>query len=127
MDLIWMVKTYKAQCDACNADFTVKYGSKNKRKIIHETYSCPQCNNLFSLSNNDDEFKCPNCGDTNLIRYNMNKEENMDYYKRMYDEQLLPQKKYDEIMDFWETVKSDECPKCGTHNLVWSLLEEQKI
>jgi len=121
-----MVKTYKAQCNACDESYTVNYGSKNKRKIIYETYSCPQCNNLFSLSNNDN-FKCPTCENTNLIRYNMNKEENMAYYKRMYDEQLLPQKKYDEIMEFWETVKSDECPKCGKHELVWSLIEEQKI
>jgi DNA-directed RNA polymerase subunit M/transcription elongation factor TFIIS len=122
-----MVKTYKAQCNACDAEFTVKYGSKNKRKIIFETFSCPQCKNLFSLSNNDKEFSCPTCGNTDLIRYNMNKIENITYYKKMYNEQVLPQEKYEEIIDFWKNVKSDECPKCGKHELVWSLLQTQKI
>lgn len=121
MDLIWMVKTYKAHCNACSEEYTVKYGSKNKRKIIYETYSCPRCNNLFSISNTGDQFHCPSCGNTNLIRYNMNKEENIAYYNRMYKEQLLPQEKYDEIIDFWKNVKCDECPKCGKHELVWSL------
>lgn len=122
-----MVRSYKVQCNACNAEFTVEYGSKNKRKIIYETYSCPECQNLFSLSNNENEFKCPDCGNTHLIRYNMNKKENLAYYKKMYDQQLLPQEKYDEIIEFWEKVKSNECPKCGKHDLVWSLLEEQKV
>lgn len=124
MDLIWMVKKYKAQCKSCDADFTVKYGTKNKRKIIYETYSCPICNNLFSISNQNQNFSCPKCGNDNLIRYNMNKEENMSYYRKMYKENLLPQEKYDEIMSFWDSVKSDECPKCGKHTLSWSLYDE---
>jgi DNA-directed RNA polymerase subunit RPC12/RpoP len=119
-----MVKIYKAHCKACNAEYTVKYGSKNKRKIIYETYSCPKCSNLFSISNKDQDFSCPSCGSKNLIRYNMNKQENIKYYKKMVDEKLLPQEKYHEILEFWETVKSDECPQCGRFELVWSLDEE---
>jgi len=116
-----MVNTYKAQCKSCDADFTVQYGSKNKRKIIYETYSCPQCRNLFSLSNIDNQYSCPKCGNTNLVRYNMNKEENISYYKKMYNKQLLPKDKYMEILDFWKNVKSDECPKCGNQDLEWNL------
>ncbi len=119
-----MVRRYKAHCNACSQEFTVKYGSKNKRKIIYETYSCPQCNNLFSISNTDHQFCCPECGNTNLIRYNMNKEKNIAYYKRMYEEHLLPEDKFNEIIGFWETVKSDECPKCGKHELTWAPINQ---
>ncbi len=115
-----MVKTYKAHCKACDKEYTVKYGSKNKRKIIYETYSCPQCHNLFSCSNIENEFSCPDCGNKNLIRYNMNKDDNVSFYRKMYEEKMLPIEKYEEIMDFWKTVKSDECPQCGKHALSWN-------
>jgi len=53
----------------------------------------------------------------------MNKEENLSYYKKMFEEGTLPKDKYEEITSFWNTVKSDECPKCGKHTLSWIVIE----
>jgi predicted RNA-binding Zn-ribbon protein involved in translation (DUF1610 family) len=125
-DLIRMIKTYKVSCSSCHAEYIVEYGSKNKRKIIYETFSCPDCHNLFSLSNIDDEFKCPNCGKTHLNRYNLHKEENLSYYKKVFEEGMIPKNKYKEITQFWNTVKSDECPKCGKHTLSWTGIEKSQ-
>lgn len=127
MDLIRMIRTYKVFCGNCHKEFIVKYGSKNKRKIIYETFSCPDCHNLFSLSNTDDDFKCPDCGNTHVSRYNLHKEENLSYYKKMFDEKRIPENKYLEITQFWNTVKSDECPKCEKHTLSWAVIEEDKL
>ena len=117
-----MVKTYKAKCKACDAEYLLDYGSNNEQKIIYETYSCQKCNNLFSISNNKENLSCPNCGNEKLNRYNMNKKENISYYQKMYEEKLLSIENYKEIISFWKTVKSDECPKCGKHELEWILL-----
>lgn len=116
--MISMVETYKAKCRACDVEYFLKYGSKNEQ-IIYETFSCQNCNNLFSLSNNKEKFSCPSCGNEKLIRYNMNKMENMSYYRKMYEEKLLSIEKYEETISFWKTIRSDECPNCGKHELEW--------
>lgn len=113
-----MVDTYKVHCEECNAEFTVQYGSRNKN-VVYETYSCPKCHNLFSLSNIRHDFSCPNCGNAHLQRYNMNKDENKEFYTRMYQKGLLAKDRYSDLIEFWDTVKSDECPKCGKHSLEW--------
>lgn len=113
-----MIRTYKAKCQACNVEYHLDYGSKNKRKIIYETFSCPSCNHLFSLSNNK-KLACPNCGNEDLYRYNLNKNQNISYYRKMYEKKLLSIDKYQEIVSFWKTVKCDECPKCGRNELEW--------
>ena len=119
-----MIRTYKVSCSNCHAEYTVEYGSKNKRKILHETFSCPDCHNLFSLSNKDKDFECPNCGNSHLTRYNLHKKENLSYYEKVFNQGMIPKDKYDEITQFWNTVKSDEGPKCGKHTLSWMVLEE---
>ena len=119
-----MVKTYKAKCKACNAEYLLEYGSNNNRKIIYETFSCQNCKHLFSLSNDNDKFICPSCGNEKLIRYNMNKNENIRYYQKMYEQKILSIEKYEEIISFWKTIKSDECPNCGKHELEWIKLKD---
>ena len=114
-----MLHTYEASCSSCDARFSVKYGRETKTKS-YEIYSCPTCKNLFSLSNHE-SFQCPSCGNKNdLLRYNMNKKENIEYTEKMYDEGLIGEQKKDLLVDYWEEMLSRQCPKCGTNMLEWS-------
>ncbi len=116
-----MINKYRANCSSCNASFTVEYGRKTKTESI-EVYGCSKCQNLFSLSNLQ-EFKCPMCGNDELIRYNFHKEENIRYYKKMLEEGLLNQKKYDMLVDYWKKMECKKCPMCGKDTLEWNIID----
>ena len=117
-----MINTYRATCSSCDASFAVKYGRKTKTESV-EVYGCPGCKILFSLSNLED-FKCPMCKkDEGLIRYNFHKEENIRYYKKMLDKELLPRDKYDMLVSYWEKMECKRCPMCGKDALSWQIIE----
>lgn len=121
-----MVNKYRVSCSSCKAFFEVEYGSKNK-KIVYEIYSCRQCKNLFSVPNIGEELLCPQCGNKNLIKYNMNKSKNIDYYKKMMREGHLTQGKYNSLVDYWKNIESTKCPNCGKDALIWRLYEKVSL
>jgi len=43
---------------------------------------------------------CPKCDNKELIHYNLHKEENVRYYKKMLEGGLLPQNKYDFLPEY---------------------------
>lgn len=114
-----MIQKIKVNCDSCHATFTVKYGRKTKT-ISYEVYSCKQCKNLFSLTNQE-PYKCPVCEENDLIRYNMNRDDNIAYYDKMLDEELLTDEKHQMLVQYWEKMKSFLCPVCGNKTLHWSI------
>ncbi|MCX6665628.1 MAG: hypothetical protein NT038_06170 [Euryarchaeota archaeon] len=117
-----MVETYRAICRSCSASFTVQYGSKTNT-ITYEIYSCPQCRNLFSLTNQE-PFTCPTCKNQQLIRYNFHKEENMLYYKKMLKQNLLSKQNYDLLEAYWKNTKNNTCPVCNNETLDWHILND---
>jgi len=119
-----MVDLYRTSCSSCKAFFEVKYGTKDKNNI-YEIYSCPTCKNLFSLSNIDPDFSCPNCKSKELKKYNMNKEKNISYYKKLFAAGQLTKKKYQILVNYWSHVLSKTCPKCGRDTLTWQLYEKK--
>ncbi len=116
-----MIDTYQATCRACNASFIVTYGRKNDI-IVVEVYSCSFCRNLFSLENTEN-LKCPRCENNKLIIYNMHKKENINYYQKMFDQGLLNQTQYDNLITYWNTIRNHTCPVCGKQTLRWMVLE----
>jgi predicted RNA-binding Zn-ribbon protein involved in translation (DUF1610 family) len=64
---------------------------------------------------------CPQCGNKNLILYNMNKSKNISYYKKMLREGLLTTQKYNTLVEYWQNMKSITCPKCGKDTLNWQI------
>ena len=118
-----MVDIYRSSCSSCRSFFELKYGSKSK-DIAYEIYSCPQCKNMFSIPNNGKELLCPNCGNIELNQYNMNKEKNIRYYKKMMREGLLTPQKYNTLVSYWNNVESDKCPKCENKTLIWRCFEK---
>ena len=120
-----MVDIYRASCSSCKAFFEVEYGSEN-RDIVYEIYSCPACKNLFSIANIEKDLSCPKCGNKNLRRYNMHKEGNVRYYRKMLQKGLLTQEKYNILINYWKDILSNTCPKCGRDMLTWRLYEKAK-
>ncbi len=116
-----MINEYQASCSSCNASFTVEYGRKTKTESI-EVYGCSKCQNLFSLSNLQ-KLECPKCKNDNLIRYNFHKEENIRYYEKMLEKGLLNKEKYDMLLEYWDKISFNKCPKCGKNSLNWEILE----
>lgn len=111
-----MIKNYKLSC-GCGLKAKVLYGREGKTKVL-EVYSCPKCKNLFTLKFNED-LKCKKCNNTKLIAYNPNKEDNLDFYKRMSKTGMLSESKLKELVGFWKKIKDKECPKCGKKQLKW--------
>jgi DNA-directed RNA polymerase subunit M/transcription elongation factor TFIIS len=117
-----MLNEYKATCRECNATFNVLYGRKTKTES-HEVYSCPDCKNLFSLSNHE-ELKCPDCGEKKeFLRYNLHKAENIKYYKKMHDKELLSDEKFNTLKSYWDKMYCNQCPKCGKETLEWQIVK----
>ncbi len=52
----------------------------------------------------------------------MNKEKNVRYFKKMFEWVLLPQDKFDFLMDHWDKVNIGICPKCGKDALEWGII-----
>lgn len=111
-----MITNYKVIC-RCGFKAKVKYGREGKNKVC-EVFSCSKCKNLFTLAFND-KLKCKKCGNTKLISYNPNKEENLAYYKRMFKDKMLVKSKLKELEKFWKNIRDNECPKCNKKKLVW--------
>ena len=120
-----MVEIYRTSCNSCKALFEVKYGSKNEN-IVYEVYSCSKCKNMFSLTNSDKEMCCPKCGTKDLKQYNMNKDKNIRYYKKMMREGLLTAQKYNNLVKYWNNVESSRCPNCDKETLIWRCYEKIK-
>jgi adenylate kinase family enzyme len=108
-----MITNFTVTCK-CGFKSNVKYGRSSK-KVIFEVFSCPKCQNLFSL-NIESQRKC-NCGETKLTSYNPNKLENLKYYKKMKDN--IEVEKVKEITEFWEKIEDIKCPKCEKNTLNW--------
>jgi len=115
-----MTTTYQAICRTCSASFNVRYGSITNT-ISYEIYSCPTCKNLFSLTNQE-QFICPGCKKEPLIRYNLHKEENIKYYKKMFEGHLLSKQNYDLLISYWTNIKSTTCPVCNNETLDWHII-----
>jgi predicted RNA-binding Zn-ribbon protein involved in translation (DUF1610 family) len=116
-----VVNTYQATCLSCNTSFTVNYGKKTDT-FIYEIFSCQFCRILFSLDNTT-EKKCPQCGNTQLIPYNMHKHENLAYYQKMYEQGILKEEQYRELNTFWKSIRNHTCPVCGKQTLRWSIVQ----
>ena len=116
-----MIDTYRANCSSCKASFAVQYGRKTKTEST-EIYSCPKCKILFSLSNLE-KFECPMCKNDELKRYNFHKEENIVYYKKMFEKEMLTKDKYDLLVNYWEKFECDKCPMCGKDTLQWQIIK----
>ena len=119
-----MVEVYRTSCNHCKSFFELKYGRKNKDEV-YEIFCCPKCKDLFSLSNMQKNKQCPNCGNDQLKSYNMNKEKNIRYYKKMMSEHLLSPKEYNRLVSYWKNVESTHCPKCDHDGLTWRLYEKR--
>ena len=115
-----MIAVYRTSCSNCHAFYEVKYGRGSKNEIF-EIFSCPHCKNLFSTSNMNKDATCPECGNKNLVPYNMNKSKNISYYKKMLREGLLTPKKYNTLVEYWQNMKSITCPQCGKDTLNWHI------
>ena len=113
-----MIKNYEAVCK-CGFKARLKYGREGKNEV-EEIFSCPKCQNLFTLAFTD-TLKCK-CGNTELISYNPNKEDNLAYYKKMAKDNMLLNSKLKELEEFWNKVKDNECPKCNKDTLRWNIL-----
>jgi len=119
-----MVDIYRASCDNCHSFYELKYGRINNNEV-YEILSCPDCKNLFSVSNNKRNIACPTCGNDKLIPYNMNKEKNIRYYQKMMNKRLLPPQEYNSLIKYWNNVESTLCPKCDHQALHWRLYEKR--
>jgi len=119
-----MVDKYRAICSSCKVSFIVNYGRETK-SIAHEIYSCSSCKNLFSLSQRE-ELECPGCGRKELVRYNFHKAENIRYYKKMFGKGLLPEDKYDLLVDYWDKMVSKRCPVCSKDTLEWHIVVDSQ-
>jgi len=116
-----MINIYRASCSSCKASFAVQYGSKTKTESL-EIYSCPKCKILFSLSNFE-KFECPMCKNDELKRYNFHKEENLNYCKKMFEENILKKEKYTMLLDYWKKMECNKCPMCEKDELEWKIQE----
>lgn len=111
----YMLVKYRVVCP-CGFEARLKYG-KSDQKNIFEVYSCPECKNLFTLFSTD-EREC-GCGNKNLVQYNPNKKENLDFYKKMAVGNRLAEEKLAELEEFWKNIKDCECPRCGKQTMKW--------
>jgi len=114
-----MADVYRLSCSHCKEFFEVNYGGDLKKEV-YEIFSCSDCKNLFSILSNDKNRKCPSCGNTDLISYHMNKGKNISYYKKMLNQGLLSQAKYNQLAEYWKNIESKKCPKCGFDTLTWN-------
>ena len=48
------------------------------------------------------------------------------HYEKMFDKDLLPQDKYNSLLDHWNKMENNTCPRCGNGTLEWHIIADNQ-